>query len=173
MHMPLSMYQASIPVFVQMLSALSGVLEKAEAHATARKIDPAVLLGSRLYPDMWPLTRQVQTACDFAKGASSRLAGIAPPVYEDTEKTFAELKARIAKTLELVRSLRSDQIDGSEEREVTIKLGGNPVTFGGQAYLLHFVLPNFYFHCTAAYAILRHNGVELGKRDFVGKIPGM
>ena len=170
--MALSMYQASVPVFVQMLSALSGVLEKAEAHAAARKVDPAVLLGDRLYPDMWPLARQVQTACDFAKGVSSRLAGVTPPVYEDNEKTFGELKSRIAKTLELVRSFRPDQIDGSEEREVTIKLGGNPVTFSGQTYLLHFALPNFYFHCTTAYAILRHNGVELGKRDFVGKVPG-
>ena len=171
--MPLSMYQASIPVFVQMLSALSGVIEKAEAHATARKIEPAALLNDRLYPDMWPLLRQVQIACDFAKGVGARLAGIDPPVHEDTERTFGELKVRISKTLDFLGGLKAAQIDGSEQREITIKLGGKPVTFKGEIYLVHFALPNFYFHCTTAYAILRHNGVELGKRDFVGQVPGL
>ncbi|HXF53438.1 MAG TPA: DUF1993 domain-containing protein [Hyphomicrobiaceae bacterium] len=171
--MPLSMYQASVPPFMQMLAALSGVLEKAETHADARKIEPAALLQDRLFPDMWPLVRQVQIACDFAKGVAARLAGIDPPVHEDTERTFAELRARIEKTLDFLRALNADQIDGSEGRDITIKLGGKPVTFKGQTYLLHFALPNFYFHCTTAYAILRHNGVELGKRDFVGKVPGL
>jgi hypothetical protein len=171
--MTLSMYQASIPVFVQMLSALSAVLDKAEGHAEVKRFDHAALLQDRLYPDMWPLLRQVQTACDFAKGVGARLAGTDPPVYEDTEKTFGELKARIEKTLDFLRGLKAAQIDGSEERAITIKLGGKPVTFKGQTYLVHFALPNFYFHCTTAYAILRRNGVELGKRDFVGKIPGM
>lgn len=171
--MSLSMYQVSVPAFVQMLSALSGVLEKAEAHAGARKIEPAALLNDRLFPDMWPLVRQVQIACDFAKGVVSRLAGIEPPMHEDTEKTFGELQARIRKTLDFIQSFKPEQIDGSEQRKVTIRLGGKPVTFDGQPYLINFALPNFYFHCTAAYAILRHNGVELAKRDFIGKVPGV
>ncbi|HXF54104.1 MAG TPA: DUF1993 domain-containing protein [Hyphomicrobiaceae bacterium] len=169
----MSMYQASVPAFMQMLAALSGVLEKAEAHAGVRKIDQAALLHDRLFPDMWPLVRQVQIACDFAKGVAARLAGIDPPVHEDSERTFAELRMRIEKTVDFLRALNADQIDGSEERDITIKLGGKPVTFKGQTYLFHFALPNFYFHCTTAYAILRHNGVELGKRDFVGKVPGL
>lgn len=171
--MTLSMYQASVPVFVQMLEALSGVLDKAEAHATARKIDPAVLLGVRLYPDMFPLSRQVQLSTDFAKGATARLAGVEVPAYEDNEKTFAELKARIAKTIAFVKSVKPALFDGAEARAVNLKVAGNPVTFKGEAYLVHFALPNFYFHLTTAYAILRHNGVELSKRDFVGKVPGL
>lgn len=171
--MAISMYQASVPAFVQMLNALSGVLDKAEAHATARKIDPSVLLGARLFPDMFPLTRQVQIACDFAKGASARLAGVDVPSYEDNEKTFAELRARITRTIAFVQSLEAAQIDGSEGRDVAIKIAGNPVTFKGQAYLVGFALPNFYFHLTTAYAILRHNGIELSKRDFVGQVPGL
>jgi uncharacterized protein len=171
--MSLSMYQASVPVFVQILTALSKVLDKAEAHAAAKKIDPAVLLGCRLAPDMFPLTRQVQTACDMAKGASARLSGTEVPSWPDNENTFAGLKDRIGKTVDFVQSFKAAQIDGSEGREVALKLGGNPVTFEGQPYLLHFVLPNFYFHAAAAYAILRHNGVELGKRDFLGQVPGM
>jgi hypothetical protein len=171
--MSLSMYQASVPVFVQVLTALSKVLDKAEAHAAAKKIDPAVLLGCRLAPDMYPLTRQVQTVCDMAKGGSARLAGIEVPSWPDHENTFAGLKDRIRKTLDFVQSFKPAQIDGSEAREVTMKLGGNPVTFKGQAYLVHFVMPNLYFHAAAAYAILRHNGVELGKRDFMGQVPGM
>lgn len=171
--MSLSMYQASVPVFAQVLTALAKVLDKAEAHAAARKIDPAVLLGCRLAPDMFPLSRQVQTACDMAKGAAARLAGVEVPSWPDNETTFAGLKDRIGKTVGFVQSFKPAQIDGSEEREVTLKLGGNSVTFTGQAYLVHFVLPNFYFHATAAYAILRHNGVELGKRDFLGQVPGL
>jgi uncharacterized protein len=171
--MALSMYQASVPVFVQGLGALTKLLDKAEAYATAKKIDQAVLMGCRLAPDMFPLSRQVQTVSDFAKGSSARLAGVEVPGWSDNEKTFAELKDRIRKTLDFVQSFKPGQIDGSEERDVTIKLGGNPVTFKGQPYLLHFVLPNFYFHSTTAYAILRHNGVDVGKRDFLGQVPGM
>jgi hypothetical protein len=170
--MTISMYQASVPAFLQQLRALSGVLRKGASHAAARKIDPAVLLDARLFPDMFALTRQVQIACDFAKGASARLAGVEVPSYEDNEKTFEELDARIARTIAFVESLKPEQIDGSEGRKITIKIAGNPVTFEGQPYLVGFVLPNFYFHATAAYAILRHNGVELGKRDFVGAVPG-
>jgi hypothetical protein len=171
--MSLSMYQASVPVFVQILTALAKVLDKAEAHAAAKKIDPAVLLGCRLAPDMFPLVRQVQTACDMAKGAAARLAGAEIPSWPDNENSFAGLKDRIAKTVEFVQGFKAAQIDGSEAREVALKLGGKPVTFTGQSYLLHFVLPNFYFHAAAAYAILRHNGVELGKRDFLGQVPGL
>lgn len=171
--MSLSMYQASVPLFVQILTALSKVLDKAEAHAAAKKIDPAVLLGCRLAPDMYPLTRQVQTMCDMAKGAAARLAGIEVPSWPDNENTFAGLKDRIRKTLDFVQSFKPAQIDGSEAREVAMKIGGNPVSFKGQPYLVHFVLPNFFFHAAAAYAILRHNGVELGKRDFLGQVPGL
>ena len=165
--MPLTMSQASIPVFRQMLACLSAILDKAAAHAEAKKIDPAVLLNARLFPDMFPLTKQVQIACDFAKGASARLAGLEPPSFADTETTIPELKQRIAKTLGFLDSLRPEQIDGSEERDISLKVGGNPMQFKGQYYLVQFALPNFYFHVTAAYAILRHNGLELGKRDYM------
>ena len=168
--MPLSMYQASVPVFLHTLAALSAILDKAAAHATQRKIEPSVLLSTRLFPDMFPLLRQVQLAADFAKGASARLAGIEVPKFADTETTFDELKARIAKTIDFVKSLNAAQIDGSESREVTIPIGGKPQSFKGQAYLLHFALPNFFFHATTAYDILRHCGVEVGKRDFLGPV---
>jgi uncharacterized protein len=171
--MTISMYQASIPLFVQILSALSRVLVKAEAHAAAKKIDPAVLLAARLAPDMFPLSRQVQIACDFAKGAAARLAGQDVPSWLDREGTFAELRERISKTLDFVQTFKAGQIDGSEQREVSIKIAGEPVAFKGQAYLLQFVLPNFFFHATISYAILRHNGVDLGKRDFMGQVPGL
>ena len=171
--MSLSMYQASVPVFTQILGALGNVLDKAAAHAAARKIDPAVLVAGRLAPDMFPLGRHVQIACDFAKSAVARLAGLEAPGWGDDEKTFAELSARARKTADYVQGFKPAQIDGSETRDVTIKVGGKPLTFQGQPYLLQFVLPNFFFHTTAAYAILRHNGVELGKRDFMGRVPGM
>jgi uncharacterized protein len=167
--MTLSMFQASVPALLQGLASLSGVLDKAEAHAAARKIDPAALLGARLFPDMFPLSRQVQLVSDFAKGTAARLAGIEIPKYEDTETSFEALKARLARTAEFVRSIAPGQIDGSEDREITIPIAGQPTTFKGQRYLVHFALPNFYFHLTTAYAILRHNGVELGKRDFIGQ----
>jgi uncharacterized protein len=171
--MSLSMYQASVPVFVQILGSLGNVLEKAEAHAAARKIDPAVLAAARLYPDMLPLARQLHIACDFAKSATARLAGLEVPTWSDDEKTLAEFRARIAKTSQYVQGFKPAQIDGSEDREIVLKMRDATRTFKGQAYLLHFVLPNFYFHATTAYDILRHNGVELGKRDFLGQVPGM
>jgi hypothetical protein len=162
------MYQASAPRFANILTNLSAILDKAQAHAEARKIDPAVLLGCRLFPDMFPLTRQVQIASDTAKGAVARLAGAEIPKYEDTEQTFAELKARMAKTIEFVRSFKPAQLDGSEGREIVLKLGAREVKFTGMQYLLGHATPNFYFHVTTAYDILRHNGVEVGKRDYIG-----
>lgn len=166
--MTLSMYQASVPAFTQMLTALSTVLDKAEAHAAARKIDPAVLLGTRLFPDMFPLTRQVQIACDFAKGTTARLAGAEVPAYADTETSFAQLKERIAKTQAFIAAFTPSQIDGSEQRDITLKAGARELHFKGQPYLVGFALPNFYFHASVAYAILRASGVELGKMDFLG-----
>lgn len=168
--MSLSMYQASVPVFVRMLENLAAILKKAEAHAEARKIDPAVLITDRLAPDMFPLARQVQIATDGAKGGVARLAGVEPPSYADTETTFAELQERIAKTIAFLKSMPAEQIDGSEERTITLKLRGADVNFQGQSYLLNFVLPNFYFHLMTAYLILRHDGVELGKMDYLGGV---
>jgi hypothetical protein len=166
--MQLSMYQASIPVFVRMLGNLSKILELAVQYADDRKIDPAVFINARLAPDMYPLSRQVQIATDMAKGCAARLAGLEVPVYEDNETTFPELQARIAKTVAFVQSVNAAQIDGSEEKTVTLKLRNQDVGFLGQTYLVHFVLPNFYFHITTAYAILRHNGLAIGKKDFIG-----
>ena len=168
--MSLSMHQASIPAFVQMLNSLSAILDKAEAHAENRKIDPEVLLNYWLAPDMLPFVRQIQIAADLAKGAAARLAGVEVPKHDDTEKTFADLKARLAKTVAFVQSFKPSEIDGSEDRDITLTLGEHTMSFKGQPYLVHFVLPNFYFHCTTAYDILRHGGVELGKRDFIGAI---
>jgi uncharacterized protein len=168
--MSLSMYQASVPAFVQMLNNLSAILDKAEAHAKNHKIDPEVLLNYRLAPDMLPLIRQVQIAADLAKGAAARLAGVEVPKHDDTEKTFADLEARLAKTVVFVESFKPSDIDGSEDRDINLTLGEHTMKFKGQPYLVHFVMPNFYFHCTTAYDILRHCGVELGKRDFIGTI---
>ena len=166
--MPLSMYQASVPVFVRVLNNLSAILDKGLADAEARKIDPDVLVRARLAPDMHPLSRQVQIATDQAKGGAARLAGVEPPSFPDTESTFAELKERIAKTVAFVQSIGADKIDGSEDRQITLKFPGGEFNFTGVDYLQNFVLPNIYFHATAAYAILRHNGVPVGKRDFLG-----
>ncbi len=166
--MNISMYQASAPCFVHMLNNLSAILDKALAHCEAKKVDPAALTTYRLYPDMYPMTRQVQIACDTAKGAVARLAGVEIPKHEDTEKTFQELKARIAKTIEVIKSVKPAQIDGAEEKEIVLRLGERDVTFKGMQYLLGFAYPNLYFHITTAYNILRHNGVEIGKRDFMG-----
>lgn len=166
--MSLSMYQASVPVFLRMLSNLTIVLDKTMAHVAARKIEPAALLGARLYPDMFPLIRQVQLAADFAKNSAARLAGVDLPKFSDTETSFEELKARIAKTTEFLNTLKPGQIDGTEEKEITFPVTGQPTTFQGQQYLFNSALPNFFFHLTTAYAILRHNGVDLGKRDFLG-----
>ena len=162
------MYQASAPRFVNTLKNLSAILDKAQAHAEGRKIDPAALLNFRLYPDMFPMKRQVQVACDTAKAAVARLAGVEVPRHEDNEETFSELKARIAKTIEFIQTLKPAQIDGSEEKNIHLKLGGREVDFKGMQYLLGQALPNFYFHVTTAYDILRHNGVELAKRDYIG-----
>jgi len=166
--MGISMYLASAPRFANSLSNLAAFLDKAQAHCEAKKIDSLVLTADRLYPDMFPLSRQVQIACDTAKGAVARLAGVEVARHEDTESSFAELKARIAKTLAIVNGFKPAQIDGSEDRDITLKLGPTEVKFKGMQYLLGFALPNFYFHVVTAYDILRHNGVELGKRDFIG-----
>lgn len=166
--MSLSMYQASIPVFTRQLNNLSTILGLAAAHAEAKKIDPSVFLNARLAPDMFPLSRQVQIACDGVKGGAALLAGIEAPSHADDETSFAELQARIAKTLAFLQGVSATQIDGSEERTVTLKRRDKETHFQGQAFLLDHVMPNFYFHLTTAYAILRHNGVEIGKRDFLG-----
>jgi hypothetical protein len=170
--MPLSMSQASLSVFEINLNALSGVLDKAEAYAVAKKIDPAVLLHSRLAPDMFDLVRQVQVATDHARRGAARLVGVEPAVFEDTETTIGQLKTRLAKTVAYLKTLDRKQIDSSADREITFPLGPtNKGNMKGDDYLNHFVLPNFYFHVTAAYAILRHCGVDIGKRDFMGAIP--
>jgi uncharacterized protein len=166
--MSLTMYQASIPVFTKSLGNLAAILEKAATHAKARKIDPSVFVNARLAPDMYPLSRQIQIATDVAKGCAARLAGIDVPSYEDNETTFPELQARIAKTVAFLQSVTPAQIDGSEGRSVTLKLRGKDVTFLGQPYLFNFVIPNVFFHVTTAYDILRHNGLEIGKMDFLG-----
>jgi hypothetical protein len=163
------MYKASAPRFANILGNLSAILDKAQAHCEARKIDPLVLTGDRLYPDMFPFSRQVQIACDTAKGAVARLAGVEVPKHEDTERTFAELKARIAKTLDFIGSVKPERIDGAEDREIVLAMRSGERRFTGIQYLLGHALPNFYFHVTTAYNILRHNGVELGKLDYLGK----
>lgn len=166
--MNISMYQASSPRLINTLKNLSAILDKAQAHAEAKKIDPTVFTNARLFPDMFPLKRQVQVACDSAKGAVARLAGVEVPKHEDTEETLAELKARIAKTVAFIETIKPAQIEGSEERNVHLKLGSREVDWKGMQYLLGFALPNFYFHAVTAYDILRHCGVELGKRDYIG-----
>jgi len=166
--MTISMYQASAPRFANTLKNLSAMLDKAQAHCEAKKIDPLALTTARLYPDMFALARQVQVTCDTAKGAMARLAGVEIPRHEDSEKTFEELQARIAKTLAFIESFKPAQIDGTEEKALEIKLGSMEVKWAGTQYLLGFALPNFYFHAATAYGILRHNGVELVKRDFIG-----
>ena len=168
--MQISMYHASAPCFIHSLRNLSAILDKAQAHAEAKKIDPAALLAARLFPDMYPFTRQVQIACDNAKGAVARLANLELPKHEDTEQSIPELKARIAKTIAFIETAKPAQIDGSEDKDISLKLGPREVQWKGMHYLLGFALPNFYFHVTTAYDILRHNGVELGKRDFLGKL---
>jgi hypothetical protein len=170
--MSLSMSQASLPVFEIGLNTLSALLDKAEDFANEKKIDPSVLLNSRLAADMFPLTRQVQVATDQAKRGSARLAGIEAPAYEDNETTIAELKGRLANTLAFLKTLDAKKIDSASEHEITFPLGREMKgRMKGADYLCHFVLPNFYFHLTTAYDILRHNGVELQKKDFIGKIP--
>ncbi len=167
--MTLSMYDASVPVIRQMLTALSDVLAKAEAHAADRKIDPAALLQARLFPDMLPMVRQVQIACDFAKSIPSRLARVDVPAYEDSEQSFEELRARIARTLAVIDGIAPSAFEGSEAIEIVLRPGTpKERKIGGQAYLLNYGLPQFFFHVTTAYALLRHNGLEIGKKDYMG-----
>ncbi|MCY1526281.1 hypothetical protein D9M68_612900 [compost metagenome] len=168
--MSLTMYEASIPVLARMLDNLSNILKKAEANAQARGIEPNVFIESRLAPDMYPLVRQVQIASDMAKGCAARLAGVEVPSWADTETSFEELQARIAKTQEFIKGVDVAQLEGSESRTVVLKMRSGEISFSGRDYLLHFALPNFYFHVTAAYAILRHNGVDVGKMDFLGGV---
>jgi uncharacterized protein len=167
--MSISMYQASVPVFQRQLGNLDLILDKAAAWAESRKIDGSVLVSARLAPDMFTLARQVQIATDHAKGAPARLAAVAPPKFEDNEASFADLKARIAKTLSFIGSLSAAQIDGSEDRDITLSAGPRELHFKGLAYLVGFAMPNFYFHYSMTYAILRHNGVDVGKTDFLGR----
>jgi hypothetical protein len=163
------MYQASTPRFAAMLRNLSALLDKAEAHCAAKKLEPSALTTFRLFPDMFPLTRQVQIACDTAKGAVARLAGAEIPKHEDTEQTFADLKGRINKTLDFIESIGAAKIDGTEEKEIVLQMRSGERRFKGMQYLLGHAYPNLYFHVTTAYNILRHNGVEVGKADFIGK----
>ena len=166
--MQISMYEALIPVANHMLGNLSKILDKGAAFAEAKKIDQAVLTGARLAPDMFPLTRQVQIACDSAKGAVARLAGVEIPKHEDTEQSFAELKTRIAKTIDFLESVPAAKVDGTEDKEVVLQMRSGERRFKGMQYLLGHAYPNFYFHVTTAYNILRHNGIEIGKRDYLG-----
>jgi len=166
--MSLTMYQASVPVFIRMLTNLSAVLKKGEAHAQTKKIEPAVLTGARLAPDMFPLVRQVQIATDQVKGCAARLAGMEVPKYEDNEQSFADLYARIDKTMAFLKSVKAEQINGSEDRNVQLPVRDKTLTLKGLDYLFERVYPNFFFHVTTAYAILRHNGVDIGKGDFLG-----
>jgi len=166
--MTISMYQASVPRFVNILGNLSNILDKAQAHVDAKKIDPAVLPNFRLFPDMLPMTTQVQIACDTAKGVVARLAGMEIPAFEDNEKTLADLKARIARTVAFIQSVPAAKIDGSEDKEIVIKRGDKETHYKGMQFLLGHAVPNFYFHVTTTYNILRHNGVEIGKRDYLG-----
>ncbi|TMH53401.1 MAG: DUF1993 domain-containing protein [Betaproteobacteria bacterium] len=166
--MTISMYQASIPRFVNILGNLSKILDKAQAHVEAKKIDAATLPTYRLFPDMLPMTSQVQIACDTAKGVVARLAGVENPVHEDNEKTLADLKARIANTIAFIQTVTPAQTHGTEDKEIVIKRGDKETRYKGMQFLLGHAVPNFYFHVTTAYDILRHNGVEIGKRDYLG-----
>lgn len=168
--MTISMHQASAATFIHKLNNLAAILEKAQAHAHARQFDGRILVNSRLYPDMLPLSSQVQIATDGAKGGVARLAGQQPPRFEDNESTLPELVQRVRKTIAYLETFTPEQIDGSEERDISLQVGQHTLRFKGLRYLLDFVTPNFYFHITTAYAILRHNGVEIGKRDFLGLI---
>lgn len=167
--MTLSMYEVCVPAVVHTLGAVSTIIDKAQAHCTAKKIDPAVLVNYRLAADMLPFSRQIQIMTDQAKGMGARLTGIDVPSYPDTETTLDELKARIAKTIDFLKGLKADQFKDAETRAISLKAGPNDLNFKGVDYATHFVFPNFYFHATTAYDILRHAGVEIGKRDFLGR----
>lgn len=166
--MALSMYQACVPVITQMLNGLAGVVDKAAAHCAEKKYDESAFIQARLFPDMFTMGRQVKQATDFGRNAPGRLAGVASPAFPDADASFAELKDRIAKSLAFVKGFTPAQLDGTEEKEISWTAGTRQMSFKGQEYLLHFCLPHFFFHCTTAYAILRHNGVEIGKRDYMG-----
>lgn len=166
--MSISMYESTIPVLIRNLNNLSAFLVKAASHASEKSFDASVLPNARLFPNMLPLTSQIQIACDVSKGAAARLSGIEAPSYEDNEATFDELQVRISKTVTFLESVAADKFDGSEEKEITLKAGPTEFKFTGKAYLQNFVLPNVYFHSTTAFNILRHNGVEIGKMDFLG-----
>jgi len=166
--MAMSMYQASIPQFTKMLSNLSNILKKGEEFAKTKNIDGAVLVGSRLAADMFPLAKQVQIACDQVKNGMARLAGVEPPKFDDNESTFAELQERIAKTIAFAKSIKPEQVDGTEAKEIKFSIKEWNFEFVGEQYLLTWIIPNFYFHVITAYNILRHNGVEIGKSDFLG-----
>ncbi len=165
--MQVSMYKASVATFQKHLHALDGILDKTAAYCAAKKIDPAVLMGQRLYPDMFDCARQFKEACAFAGSATARLAGLVIPPNEGSDASIADIKVRIAATQSFLTTIKPYQLEGAAEKVVTLKVGPNEMTFSGEDYLLHFALPNFYFHCTTAYGILRHNGLEIGKRDFM------
>jgi hypothetical protein len=168
--MPLSIYQASVPVFLRTLTNLKNILAKGAAHAQGRKIDEAAFMQARLFPDMFPFTSQVHIATDMARGGAARLAGSEPPKFEDTEKTFAELIDRVDRTIAYIKTLPESQFDGAETRTITRPVRGQPHAFSGLGYLQQFILPNLYFHTATAYALLRHNGVDVGKADFIGSL---
>jgi len=168
--MSISMYDVSIPIFTLSLTNLSAILDKAASHEQSKKVDPKVIPQARLIVDMLPLSAQIQIACDTAKGAAARLAGVEVPKHEDTEATLAELKARVVKTLDFIKTIKPEQLQGAETREIVLKFPQTTLKFTGINYLTNFVLPNFFFHVTTAYALLRKNGVDLGKRDFLGPI---
>lgn len=168
--MTISMYQASVPTFIHGLTNLAAILSKAETYAEAKKFDPSILVNARLYPDMFPLSRQVQITTDIVKGGVARLGGIEIPSFADTETSFPELQSRIAKTITFLQTAKAAQVDGSEDKAISLKVGPNQMHFKGQDYLLQFVIPNFYFHISITYAILRHQGLDIGKADFLGKI---
>jgi hypothetical protein len=168
--MAISMYQASVPTFIHAFANLAAILKKGAAYAEEKKFEPSVLINARLAPDMFALSRQVQIATDVVKGGIARLAGVEIPSFPDNEATFDELQQRLEKTVSFLKTIQASQIDGSQAREINIKAGPNELKFNGQDYLLKFVIPNLYFHVTAAYAILRHNGVDVGKMDFLGDI---
>jgi hypothetical protein len=168
--MSISMYDVSIPIFVLSLNNLAAILDKAGTHAEAKKVDPKALPAARLIVDMLPLSAQIQIACDHAKGAAARFAGVEIPKHEDTESTIPELKARVAKTLEFIKSIKPELLQGAEARAIELKFPSGTLKFTGLSYLTNFALPNFFFHMTMTYALLRKNGVELGKRDFLGPI---
>jgi len=168
--MKISMYEASIPTFLLSLRNLKAILQKGAAHAESKKYDPNLLASTRLAADMLPLTRQVQIASDAAKGAAARLAGVDPPKFEDNEQTLADLIARVDKTIDFLQSFKPEQLDGSEERTITIQTPRQTFSFPGLVFLRHWALPNFFFHVTTAYNLLRHNGVDIGKADYLGKV---